>query len=255
MSLSQVISGISNGTVVFEPINSGLSRWEKSAYTSGTGWYFNENNKPCAAADSTAKATLTFDAASKSLKLALVKGVQAGTALDINVGFAVNGTDYDKYVRFEFKVSVTDLSIIMQSLSMATADYDGATFDLTPYENNFEACLGMSVADALKGIVATPQTVKYYVCDNNGTWDTASSYTADNTEDVRGYWINADSKVCNWGNTGYSVYANLSVSGKNIFVGRAPGLASGTVVKINLVLAKADDATKFVKMILTCTMQ
>ena len=32
----------------------------------------------------------------------------AGTVLTLNVGFAVNGPDYDDYVRFTFEVGVTD---------------------------------------------------------------------------------------------------------------------------------------------------
>ena len=74
------------------------------------GWYFNSVGQPCSADDADGKATVTLDKAAKTLNVELTEGgIVAGTVFTLNVGFAVNGPDYDDYVRFTFEVGVTDL--------------------------------------------------------------------------------------------------------------------------------------------------
>lgn len=106
MTLDQVISGLANGSVVFYNINTSKNCWNKAAMTKGTtGWYYNANGNVCAESDASQAVSLDLDTTTRTLKLNAKEGTAAGTLFGFNVGFAVNGPDYDKYVRFSFNTS------------------------------------------------------------------------------------------------------------------------------------------------------
>lgn len=118
MSVDGVLSGLEDGSVVFYPINASRNKWTKTAYTKDdSGWYFNSANQPCAADDADRKATVTLDKTAKSLIAAVTPEAGGGTSLQLNVGFAKNGPDFDDYVRFTFNLSVDDPTYIYNPLA------------------------------------------------------------------------------------------------------------------------------------------
>jgi hypothetical protein len=113
MTLDQVINGLKDKSVVFYNINPTRNIWNKAPMTKGTtGWYYNTAGGVCQESDTLQVMSLEIDTNAKTLKLNPKSDAKAKTEFSFNVGFAVNGTDYDKYVRFMFNVSVTDPSII-----------------------------------------------------------------------------------------------------------------------------------------------
>lgn len=147
MSVDGVLSGLEDGSVVFYPINASRNKWTKTAYTKDdSGWYFNSANQPCAADDADRKATVTLDKTAKSLIAAVTPEAGGGTSLQLNVGFAKNGPDFDDYVRFTFNLSVDDPTYIYMDY---TFSYDGAyTIELPEdYASNIEDVFGMSFSE------------------------------------------------------------------------------------------------------------
>jgi hypothetical protein len=102
---------------------------------------------------------------SKTLIVDVNEKATVGTVLTFNAGFAVNGPDYDKYVRFTFNVSITDPSIILTSISIPTGDYASYGIDFNKYAATIQTCMGMSVADFLANLDyngdSEKQQVKY----------------------------------------------------------------------------------------------
>ena len=126
MSVDAAVAGLDTKATVFYPINMTRNQWLKTAYTKdGAGWYFNSVGQPCSADDADGKATVTLDKVAKTLNVELTEGgIVAGTVFTLNVGFAVNGPDYDDYVRFTFEVGVTDPTVSVVSVAFSS---DNAT--------------------------------------------------------------------------------------------------------------------------------
>ena len=74
----------------------------------------------CSASDKLQIVSLDIDTNNKTLIVNANDTLAAGTQVTLNVGFALNGSDYDKYVRFENKIKVTDLSIIITEITIPT---------------------------------------------------------------------------------------------------------------------------------------
>lgn len=146
MSVDGVLSGLEEGSVVFYPINASRNKWTKSAYTADNGWYFNSASQPCAADDADRKATVTLDKTAKTLTAAVTPEAGGGTSLQLNVGFAKNGPDYDDYVRFTFNLTVTDPTYVYMDY---TFSYDGAcTIELPDtYASNIKDVFDMTFAE------------------------------------------------------------------------------------------------------------
>lgn len=114
-----------------------------------------------------------MDKTAKSLIAAVTPEAGGGTSLQLNVGFAKNGPDFDDYVRFTFNLSVDDPTYIYMDY---TFSYDGAyTIELPEdYASNIEDVFGMSFSefnDALDAgeiqfALADPATQKWI---NKGT--------------------------------------------------------------------------------------
>lgn len=139
MSVDAAVAGLDTKATVFYPINTTRNQWLKTAYTKdGAGWYFNSVGQPCSADDADGKATVTLDKVAKTLNVELTEGgIVAGTVFTLNVGFAVNGPDYDDYVRFTFEVGVTDPTVSVVSVAFSS-DNATVTLPVEDYKENIE---------------------------------------------------------------------------------------------------------------------
>lgn len=151
MSVDAVVSGLESGETVFYPIDVTKNEWLKTVYNAGTGWYFNSANQPCTADDADSRATVSLDAAARTLTFALTEnGQTSGLALEVNVGFAVNGPDYDDYTRFTFTVSVNDPALVIRDEYLQYAGTADA--ELADYASNISEIFGMTVDQFIAAI-------------------------------------------------------------------------------------------------------
>lgn len=260
MTVDQVINGLKDGTVVFYNISPSKNCWNKAAMTKGsTGWYYNSAGGVCEANDTSQTVSLDINADAKTLSINANEAAVAGTVLSFNVGLAVNGTDYDNYVRFTFNVSVTDPSIILTNISIPNGDYESYGIDFSQYAETIQTCMRLSVSDFFSNLdydgdtgEATDGSIHMYMVNpTSGTWDVTSSYTAE----APGYWINNQGAVCNWGDTGYTFYANTKNKDKMLYVGRAPGLTVGTKYTISVGYKDTKNENNFFRFIITATLE
>ncbi|MDP4202006.1 MAG: DUF4859 domain-containing protein [Bacteroidota bacterium] len=260
MTVDQVISGLKNGTVVFYNINTTRNIWNKAAMTKGTtGWYYNSAGGVCADNDASQTVSLDIDTNAKTLIINPNSNAKAGTVLSFNVGFAVKGPDYDNYVRFLINVSITDPTIILTSISIPAGDYNTFGIDFTQYAANIQKCMGMSVKDFLANLDydsntgnPTSGTIHMYMVDPvTGAWDSKSTYTAD----APGYWINGKGAVCNWGDTGFSLFADTNSKDQMLYIGRAPALKAGNKYLISVGYKDTKNPNNFFRFIITATLQ
>lgn len=260
MTVDQVISGLNDGSVVFYNINTTKNHWNKADKTKGsTGWYYNTAGGVTSESDDKKAVSLDFIPGEKALVVNAVEGTPAGTVLTFNVGFAVNGTDYDDYVRFVLNISVTDPSIILSSINIPEGDYNSFGIDFTQYADVINTCMGITVDEFLQNLdyngdsgEATGKNIHMYVINPvSGVWDSTSSYTAESP----GYWLNGSGAVCNWGDTGFATYANTKNKDKMLYIGRAPGFAAGTKFTISIGYKDITNENNFFRFIISITLE
>ena len=257
MTVDQVIEGVKNKSIVFYNINVMRNAWNKTPYTKGTnGWYYNTAGGICTEKDTTATASIELDAAGKRLIVNAPNTAVAGSKISFNVGFAIAGDDYDKYVRFLVNAAITDPTIILKEIIIPAGDYNSYSIDLKQYESTIQTCLGITLSDFLVSLDKdansnTPVIHMYMVNKTTRVWDVTSAYTAS----APGYWINADGAVCSWGATRFSLYAETNTTDKVLNIGRAPGLASGTKFTISIGYRNTSDITKYFRFVITATLE
>jgi len=259
MDVDQVINGLKDGSVVFYNISISKNSWDKTEMTKGsTGWYYNSAGGITDDSESYI-ASLEIDKDAKTLIVNVNEQATAGTILAFNVGFAVNGPDYDDYVRFSFNVSVTDPSIIITNVTIPDGDYASAGIDFNQYAETIQICMGMNVQEFLDNLdyngdtgEETDGNIHMYVINNEtGEWDETSGYTAEKP----GYWMNAEGAVCDYGVTGYSLYANTKNGDQVLYIGRAPGLTAGTKFTISVGYKDTTNENNFFRLIITATLE
>lgn len=255
MTVDEVINGLKSGKVVFYNINTTRNNWNKASMTKGTtGWYYNTAGGVCKESDSLQVMSMEIDTNAKTLKLTPNAKAKAGTVFSFNVGFAVNGPDYDNYVRFLFNVSVTDPSIILEEITIPSGDYSSYSLDFNNYSSTIKTCMGVSVAEFLANLDQGGDiagSVHMSMVSTSGIWDTTSAYTAN----PPGYWMTDNGTVCNWGATGFTLYAEAYAKEHVLNVGRAPSLKSGSKYVISIGFIDKKDNTKFFRFIITATME
>lgn len=254
MTVDETLAALSNGSVVFYPINISKNCWNRTAPTKGTnGWYYNTAGGVCDAASGIA--SIELDATKKELVLNVLETASVGTIMSINVGFAINnGADFDDYIRFSFDVTVTDPSKIVISGTLAAGDYAGFSINFADYADAIEPCIGLSVDEFSKqvknsgdarGDSSITPTIAMYPVKEDGTWDETSEYTANGL----GYWFDG---VSSYGDN--CVYFIESGEG-SVFVGRYVNIASGTTIKAHFVYAMIEDHSRYVEFIVSGTME
>lgn len=253
MSVDQLINGLKNGGVVFYNINVSRGRWDKTEMTKGsTGWYYNSAGGVIDDSEGYV-ASLEINMDSKQLIVNVNENVEPGTTITLNVGFALNGPDYDDYLRFTFNVSVTDPSLIIINVAIPEGDYAASGIYFYDYAEVIQYNMGITVDEFLANLDNNEEgTIRMYVIDNvTGEWDTSSSYTAN----PPGYWMNADGKVCSWGDEGFTLFAEVNTSEGVLNIGRAPGLSAGKTYKINLGFRDSTNEMSFIRLIITATLE
>ena len=252
LTTDQVISGLQNGTVVFYNINTTRNHWNKAAKTKGAnGWYYNSAGGVTAEADASKTAALDINVGDKTLVVNPIEGVAVGTSVGFNVGFAVNGPDYDRYVRFSFQVSYTDPTIVMLNITIPTGDYAAYGIDLNNYKETIALCMDMTLDEFLESIDTFGGTVRMYAVNpQSGVWDETSGYTAN----APGYWMTNKGAVCNWGATDFTLYAELAAGDKMLYIGRAPALTAGSKYTLSIGYRDKVDTSYFFRFIITATL-
>ena len=249
MTVDDVIKAVGDGSIKFRPIYTSSGQWVAEPYNNGIGWAFNLAGKVC---DSKAgKVSVSLNQKNKTLDVVPAAGLSAGTAGEVNVGFAQRSNaygTYDKYVRIQLPFTVTDKSVIMGTLPMAEGDYAGYEFFFQDnYDDQFMACMGMDAQTALNGLA--DGTVGFAVTDANGK-AIESDYTADAGDGYYGYWFNSDAQICNWGDAGCAVYCDAELGERAIYFGRYPGY-SGADMTIYTKLYLLADPEKCIRFIFT----
>jgi len=254
VSASEVINAVNSGALKFKVISASRGNWSTSPYTYNTGWYFNTSNKACEAAEGVA--TVVLNSAKNTIDIALTEGIAAGSTFDINVGIGKPDAQYgtfDKYVRFESKISVTDPTVILATFDMAEGDYAGYEFFFeNNYDNQFKACLGMTAQEALNGLESG--TVGFYITDADGNI-TGRDYTADAGDGYYGYWLDWNAQNYGW-KSGASVYVDAELNERALYFGRFPEAAShqGKTLKVYLKMALKSDESKYIRFIISLNM-
>jgi hypothetical protein len=253
MTVDQVINGLKNGTVVFYNINPTRNIWNKAAMTKGTtGWYYNSAGGVCTATDEALTASIDIDTNMKTLIVNATDKAKAGTVMELNIGFAVVGPDYDNYVRFKFNVSIVDPSIILANITIPEGDYNSFGIDFKQYAATIQTCMGMSVDEFLANLDSnTGKSIHMYSVDSNGNWDSTSAYTAN----PPGYWMTSLGTVCKWNATGFTFYAETNSDDKMLYVGRAPKIAAGSKYTISVGYKDTKNEKNFFRFIITATMK
>jgi hypothetical protein len=252
LTVDEVIAGLKNGSVVFCNINTSRRHWDKSAPTKGeSGWYYNSAGG-ITDDEQGYVASLELDENEKQLIIDVNAGVEAGAETSFNVGFALNGRDYDHYVRFSFNVAVTDPSLIITSVQIPEGDYAAAVINLLDYAEVIEYNMGVGVEEFLANLDANEGgTIHLYVVDKEtGEWDAESGYTAN----PPGYWMNAAGEVCSWGDDGFTLYGEVNLAEGVLNIGRAPELPAGKSYKISLGFKDANEELNFIRFIITVTL-
>lgn len=253
MSVDAAVAGLDTKATVFYPINMTRNQWLKTAYTKdGAGWYFNSVGQPCSADDADGKATVTLDKAAKTLNVELTEGgIVAGTVFTLNVGFAVNGPDYDDYVRFTFEVGVTDPTVSVVSVAFSS-DKATVTLPIEDYKENIETVFDMSIEEFLAK-AADNTDIKFCLADpSTGEWsDMGENYTVN----APGYWMNTSGEAVSWGTDGYAAYIEYHSSDEACGVGYNDGLAVGTTGKMNVGWVDMNDTSKYFRFVINYTVE
>lgn len=252
LTTDQVISGLQNGSVVFYNINTTRNHWDKAEKTKGnTGWYYNSAGGVTTESDASKTVSLDINAAEKTLTVYPVEDIAVGTSVGFNVGFAVNGPDYDDYVRFSFQVSYTDPTIVMLNITIPAGDYASYSIDLNNYIETITLCMNMTLAEFLANLDTYGGAIKMYAVDpQSGMWDESSSYTAN----APGYWMTSKGAVCNWGATDFTLYAELAAGDEMLYIGRAPGLTAGSKYTLSIGYRDTENTGYFFRFIITATL-
>lgn len=257
LTVDETLAALSEGKVVFYPINISRNVWSKVAPTKGAnGWYYNTAGGVTDAESGVASAELNV--AKKTIVLNVEPDAPVGTALSINVGFALNnGMNFDDYVRFAFDVTVTDPGRIVVANTIPAEDYAAFSIKFADYKEVIEQCMGMTLDEFQAACKDVDGPVALYMV--NGTskeWDTTSAYTAGGSG--IGYWLTTDFKVTGWsgdGSTGSTLFVETQPDGDMVNIGRHPSATSGSVFNFSFVYALKADHNKFVEFIVKVTLE
>lgn len=257
MTVDDLVAGVDAGKVAFKCISTARAVWLNDAPgVNGAGWWFDASG--AVSDQEKGVATVELDKAARALVVTVPEDAAAGVAITANVGFAViNGTDYDRYVRFNVSVSVTDPGTVIKDVTIPAGDYASYELEFPGVDNAIQACFGMTSAEFMEKISDPEGPVAMYIVDEKGNWDKASQYTAGGI----GYWMDKDNKVTTWKGGGwndgnmYFIETHTTDGGNSVGIGRAPNVPSGTTTKAHFVYADKTDNSKFIEFVLNLTFE
>lgn len=252
MSVDELIAGIESGKVALCTINPARNVWNKAKPNvegKEYGWYMNKNGVVCKSDDESLYGILEFDAVTRCFNF--YPDENAGGASSIEVGFALEGPNYNTGVRFIMALTVFDKSFVIQDITIPAGDYNAYQITLESVAENISYTFDMTPGDLVQAM--TDEAIKLYMMDlatNAYVWDGTS--TANNG----GYWCTASNEICAWGEEGFSYFIEpwLGEDVPAIAVGRAPGINPGTTMTIKFGVAYPDKS-KAMSFILNTTFE
>lgn len=251
MTVDEAIAGISSGKVVFHSINAARNTWDRTAPNKGTtGWYFDVMGNISSQAD--ANFTVELNTSDKTIMINALENVVAGSTLSINVGFAINGTDFDQYVRILSEIVIIDVPIEV-SINIPDGEYSAASIEFNDYADKIQECFGMTVAEFCEGLDGDGKgdIHMYSVNLESLKWDEESSYTAN----APGYWMMKDGTVTNWGVAGYSLFAECSISDETLNIGRSATPVAGDKYTISIGFRDKTNKANLLRFVINITME
>lgn len=252
MSVSELLSGIESGKVVVCPINPSRNVWNKAkANVDGKkyGWYLNKTGNVCEAGDQNLYGIIEFDPTTHNFNF--YADANAGGAASVEIGFALDGPNYNTAVRFILSVTVYDRSFVFKDLLIPAGDYNYGEILFDEVADNINFVFGMTPAAFISAMMDGSLTLYMINRETNAyVWDGVS------TANAGGYWCDYNNNICNWGADGFSYYIEpwLEDTPPVIAVGRAPGIASGTVYSVKFGVANSDH-TKMLSFFITATFE
>ncbi len=261
MTVSEMLSAVSSGSVVFYNIDSNNGVWDLTDPTMGTsGWYYNASGT-IVTTDS-AGFSIELDSSDATITISASDDAAAGTTTTLNVGFAlVNGSDYDDYVRFRIAVSVTDASVIMFSFSLDAYDYAYYALQLDDYVETIESMMDMTYDEFLEAILDTESDVVLYMVASDGSWieyDTDGDGEQDYTANNLGFWCDKEGNPVGWATAGGCYYVETwgcDDPDGQIGVGRYDTSTSGEVITMHFVYARKSNLNYFAEFVLSVTFE
>lgn len=250
MTIDELLANLEKGTVVVCPINPARNVWNKAkpnAEGKRYGWNINKFGNVCEAGDESVYGIIEFDPATRCFNF--YADDNAGGAASVEIGFALNGPNYNTAVRFIFSVTIYDRSFVFKEITIPEGDYNAYKIDFKDIAENINFVFGMSSADFANGL--KEGSLKLYMMNletNAYVWDGES--TANNG----GYWCDSGNKICRWGSEGFSYFIEPWIGDdETVFaIGRAPGISSGTVYLIKFGVANSD-RSKTLSFFITAT--
>ena len=70
--------------------------------------------------------TVELNVSNKTLVVSALENVMVGSSVSINVGFAINGTDFDQYVRILSEIAIVDVPVEV-SINIPDGEYSAAS--------------------------------------------------------------------------------------------------------------------------------
>ena len=251
MTLDEAIAGISSGKVVFHGINAARNAWDKTAPNKGmTGWYFDEMGN--ISTQTNANFTVELNVSNKTLVVSALENVMVGSSVSINVGFAINGTDFDQYVRILSEIAIVDVPVEV-SINIPDGEYSAASIAFNDYAGKIQERFGMTVAEFCEGLDGDGEgdIHMYSVNLESLKWDEESSYTAN----APGYWMMKDGTVTNWGTAGYSLFAECSISDKTLNISRSATPVAGDKYTISIGFRDKTNKANLLRFVINITME
>lgn len=247
MTVDETLAGLSSGKVVFHNINTSRNAWDRTAPNKGTtGWYFDAVG--AVADQAKAQFAVELNAGNKTLVVSALENAAMGASVGLNVGFAIDGPNFDQYVRFFSDIVIVDTPVEV-SIRIPDGEYNSAPVDFNDYASAIQERFGLSVADFCTAL-GGDKIHMYSVGVESLKWDESSGYTAN----APGYWMKADGTVTNWGADGYCLYAECNVNAGIMYVGRSYLPAKGDKYTISIGFRDKADTSKLLRFVISITM-
>lgn len=249
MTVSEMLSALETGEVVFYNIKTSKNTWDKTEPTKGTtGWWYNSSGNVCEEDD--AVASVELDKSNQTLIVDAPDDTDAGVSISVNVGFAIdNGENYDDYIRFNFTITVEDDALVMETFTIPEGDYEAYEVVFSNWETAIEICMDMTVDEFCEAVQDTEGDMALYMVDSDGNWITDAEYTANGL----GYWCDADGNPVTWGDDACQYY--VETWEESVAIGRYVDIASGIENSTHFVYASKSDNSKYLEFILSFTFE